>query len=440
MDLNFSKSTIIALIALSLFLPTTGCNVLPSEEAQAQSEASGQRGEGPVAVETAIAETGSLEDTIEYTGTTQPVRLVSLRSQAEGRLVDLTVDIGDAVTQGQRLGQIDDRLLVAQLNQAEAELAALQSEVAQAESEVSDARAQVDRAQAELQQAQADAERLQSLFETGAGTEQAAEQARTAVVTAEQAVRSAIEQVRTRQQAVIAAQGRVEAQRSVVSEENERRQYSLLTSPINGAVLERITDPGNLVQPGDEVLTLGDFSAIKVIVQVSELELAGIRTGQPVQIKLDAFPNQELSGQVSRISPAADPTARLVPIEITMPNPGEQIGSGLLARVQFQSPQASAVVIPETALTAAGEGNRTQENATGENAAGENQQTTLFVVEGEGETAKVLARPVQIGDRANGQVEIRAGLKPGEVYVARSSGPLEDGQPVRLSILSETVQ
>jgi len=421
MDLKLSRPTIVALTALCLLLPTAGCNFLPSEEAQAQSEASEQRGASAVAVETAIAETGTLEDPIEYVGTTQPVRLVSLRSQAEGRLVDLGVDVGDAVNQGQILGQIDDRLLLAQLNQAEAELAALQSEVTQAESEVSDAQAQVDRARAELQQAQSDADRLRSLFEAGAGTEQAAEQAQTAVITAEQAVRSAIEQVRTRQQSVIAAQGRVEAQRSVVAEENERREYSLLTSPITGAVLERVTEPGNLVQPGDEVLTVGDFSAIKVIVQVSELELAGVRAGQAVQIRLDAFPDRTFSGQVSRISPAADPTARLVPIEITMPNPGGQIGSGLLARVQFQSGQAERIVIPEAALQAAGEDN----------------ETTLFVVEGSGEAAKAIARTIQIGNRANGQVEVRSGLQPGEAYVAQSSGPLQDGQAVRLSVLSE---
>lgn len=428
MDLNLAKLTLTSLAALSLLTATTSCSFLTNENAQAQSQSSGQgegrQGGGSVAVETAIAEIGTLEDAIEYVGTTQPFRVVSLRSQAEGRLINLEVDVGDAVAEGQPLGQIDDRLLAAQLNQAQAELAALSSEVAQAEAEVSDAQAQVEQARAELQQAQSDADRLQSLFEEGAGTEQEAEQARTAVVTAQQTVRSAEEQVRTRQQAVIAAQGRVEAQRSVVTEEGERRQYSLLTSPLNGAVLERVSEPGNLVQPGDEVLTLGDFSAIKVIVQISELELARVRTGQSVQIRLDAFPDQPFRGQVSRISPAADPTARLIPVEITMPNLEGRIGSGLLARVQFQSDRAATVVIPEAALAVAGEDN----------------ESTLFVVEGDGENAKAVSRSIQIGNRANGQVEVRAGLKPGESYIARSGGSLEDGQAVRLSVLSETAQ
>lgn len=422
LNLNVFKLTAISVAVLGLLLTTTSCNVLPSQEAQAQSDASAEGGQDQAAVETAIAEAGTLEDPIEYTGTTEPVRLVSLRSQVEGRLLDLTVDVGDPVAQGQPLAQLDNRLLTATLNQSEAELAALQSEVAQAEAEVSDAESQVAQAQAELQQAQIEADRLQGLAANGVISQQEAERGRTAAITAEQTVRSAQEQVRTRQQAVVAAQGRVEAQRAVVAEELERRQFSSLTSPIDGVVVERVTEPGNLVQPGDEVVSLGDFSAIKVVVQVSELELATIRTGQPVQVRLDALPEQTFQGRVARISPAADPTARLIPIEITMPNPTGQLGSGLLARVTFQSTQAQPVVVPESALAAAG-----AENAS-----------TLFVVETNDAAATVSARPVQVGDRANGRVEVRTGLEPGESYVVRSSAPLQDGQSVRLSILSET--
>ena len=419
--INSLKLALASLVVLGL-LGATGCAVVSRNEVQAQPQSSERGRNETAAVETAIAQTDSLEEPLTYTGTTEPVQLVSLRSQAEGRLIDLRVDVGDPVAQGQALGQIDAQLLTILLNQAEAELAALESEVAQAQTEVSDAEAQVEQARVQLQQAQADAARLQSLYEVGAITAQEAEQAQTNVLSTEQVLRSAQERVRTREQAVVAAQGRVAAQRSAVSEGVERREYSSLTSPINGVVLERVTEPGNLVQPGDEVLKLGDFSAIKVVVQISELELSGVRLGQPVQVRLDAFPNREFRGQVTQISPAADPTARLIPVEVTMPNPSEQIGSGLLARVQFQSGATNRVVIPETALTVAGEGN----------------DSTVFVFEGEGDAAKAVARPVQVGARTDGRVEIRSGLNPDETYIVRSSTPLQDGQAVRLSILSET--
>lgn len=399
----------------------TGCGSPPSE-AQTQPNATGRAAgdNAPVSVETAIATTGTLETTIEYTGTTTPVRTVSLRSQAEGRLLSLNFDVGDRISQGQTVGEVDNRLLLAAVNQERAELAALESEVAQAESEVSTARAQVEQARVELQQAQSDAARLQSLATQGAITEQEAERAVTAVRTAEQVLRSAQEQVRTQQQSVIANQRRVTAQQATLAEVQTREAFSVLTAPIAGAVLTKTAEPGDLVQPGDEVLQLGDFSRIKVTVQVSELQLGALRLGQAAQVKLDAFPNQVLSGQISRISPAADPTARLIPVEITLPNPGEQFGSGLLARVQFQTGQSQQVIVPESAFV------------------DPEQPATLFVVQGEGEQSKAVARSVQVGEKRNGQVEIRSGLRSGESFIVRSSGPLKDGQAIQLSILSKT--
>jgi HlyD family secretion protein len=416
-------AVVMAGLATVGLVTTTGCALLPDREVQAQSQASEERGGGAVAVETAVAETGSLDEPLSYTGTTEPVRSIALRSQAEGRLMDLSVDVGDPVKQGEVLGQLDDRLLTILLSQAESELAALESEVARSQAEVSDAQAQVEEARVRLEQTQADADRLQRLLNEGAVTEQETEQAQTAVRSAEQILRSAEERVRTRQQSVAAAQRRVSAQQAAVSEGLERRDFSALTSPINGVVLERTSEPGNLIEPGDEVLKLGDFSAIKVIVQVSELERSAVRSGQLVQVQLDAFPNQEFRGQVTRISPAADPTARLIPVEITLPNPGAQLGSGLLARVQFQSDQVARIVVPESALRAAG-----------------NQDSTLFVLEQNGEETIAVARSVQVGERSNGRVEIRSGLEPGETYIARSGRPLEDGEPVRTSILSESAQ
>lgn len=414
-----SRASLLIGLTSTIGLLLTGCSGLPSSDAQPPA-GSANRTEAPVAVETALAETGTLDTAIEYTGTTAPIREVSIRSQTEGRLLEVTVDIGDLVRKGQSLGQVDSRLLLALVNQQESELAALESEVIQAQTEVSDARTRVEQARVELQQAQADANRLQSLAGAGAIATQAAEQAVTAVRTAEQTLRSAQEQVRTRQQAVVAAQRRVSAQQATLAEVQAREAFALLTSPISGAVLQKVAEPGDLVQPGDEVLRLGDFSTIKVVVQVSELQLGNLTVGQPTQVQLDAFPNQTFRGQISRISPAADPVARLIPVEITIPNSQGRIGSGWLARVKFQTTQASRVIVPETAFI------------------NPDQKNQLFVVAGKADPQKAVARAVQVGETRNGQVEIRSGLQAGEAFIVRSSGPLQDGQAVRLSILSET--
>jgi multidrug efflux pump subunit AcrA (membrane-fusion protein) len=206
-----------------------------------------------------------------------------------------------------------------------------------------------------------------------------------------------------------------------------------------------------LVQPGGEILKLGDFNQVKVVVSLSELELSKIRVGQSVQVRLDAFGNQSVTGQISRISPAADPTARQLPVEITIPNSNGQMGSGLLARVSFESTTAPRVVVPQTALQEAGERGGRGAGEQGSKRVGEqgsrgarqqgsnpnSSEGTVFVVAGTSSQAKAQARRVQVGARANGQVEILSGLKPGERFISRSGKPLKEGTPVRLSVLSE---
>ena len=420
---NF-RCCVLSAFFLGAGLLMAGCSRLPEVAADAKSRPQGAEGrQARTPVDVAKAATGNVGAEPEYTGTTSPVRQVSLRSQVEGQVLALSVDVRDTVKQGQILGQLDDDLLVTALRQAEAELATLRAEVARAQNQVSNARAQVERSRLELQQARADSGRQAILFREGAIGAQQAEQALTTAQTAAQALRATQEQVRTEQQAVTAAQGRVSAQQAVIAQAQKRQSYARLTSPITGVVLQQVTEVGNLVQPGGEVLRLGDFSRVEVVVQVSELELAKIRLGQSVQVRLDAFPNQKFSGQVSRISPAADSTARLVPVEVIMPNRDRKIGSGLLARVNFEGAATQRVVVPQTAISQSGQ----------------NRNGTVFVLTGgEGRTqAKVTARPVTLGKRADGKVEIISGLKAGERFVARSGKALKNGEPVSLSIISE---
>lgn len=373
-------------------------------------------------VETSIAETQPLRAPLVYKGNTEAQQVVSLRSQVEGQLQQITVDMGDSIEEGQVLAQINDTLLQTDIAEAEAELASRLAQVNRSKNQIKNAEIALEQAQAQAQQAQADARRYQNLASEGAIAEQEAEVAQTEAIVAQKQVRAAQEQIRIEQEALATAQEQVRVQRSIIAQAQERLSYSTLKSPLTGVVLEKITDAGNLIQPGDELLTIGDFRNVKVKVSVSEITLKDIRQGQSVSVELDAFPNESFTGIVTRISPAANPETRQIPIEITLANPQGKIGSGLLARVTFPREEASSVVIPETALQ--------DEN---------NNTATVFVLNSTTNPPTVEGKTVQLGNRANNQVQILSGLNPKTQYIIRRNRSLTSGEAVRLSALSSPI-
>jgi HlyD family secretion protein len=163
------------------------------------------------------------------------------------------------------------------------------------------------------------------------------------------------------------------------------------------------------------------------------LDLANVRLGGAVKVRLDAFPTEQFAGKVTQISPAANPTSRLVPVEMTIPNPTGRVGSGLLSRVSFTQTAVDRVVVPISAL----QEDRASTKPTGANSpTPKRTKGTLFIIERDGEREKVNARSVALGEQIDGKVQIISGLNPGERFVARSGKPLKDGESVRLSILS----
>ncbi len=413
----------------------------PKDEAEARTRSPGQ-GQGQAqatAVDVAVATIAPLTAVRAYTGTTQPAQEVAIRAQAEGQLRAVNVDVGDRVNKGRVLAQIDDTILSAQSAEAEAELASRRTEISKLQTQVSDARTQVEQSRLQLQQAEFDAARYERLAAAGAVSQQQAQQSRTQASTATQVLRSAQQKVRSEQQAIVVANGRIVAQQAVLAQQQRRRSYAVVTSPISGVVLTRSTERGNLIQVGNELLRLGDFSQAKVTVQVSELDLAAVRLGGTATVKLDAFPQEQFTAKVTRISPAANPTSRLIPIEMTIPNPTGKIGSGLLARATFAQTTVDRVAIPLSALQeertppSTPNSHPNQRNPT---VPARRTQGKLFVITRQGEQSTATARIVMLGQQIDGQVQILSGLNPGERYVSRAGKPLKDGDPVRLSILS----
>ena len=402
--------------------PGLSSSPLPNDTAESVSGNIDEDKEEAIAVETTTVAYGTLEPQSVYTGTTAPSQDVTLKAEVSGALVEMAVEVGDRVRPGQYLAQTDDALIHAQALEEQARLASLEAELIVAETELSEAKVRVDQLQLERQQAQQDNTRIQALVEEGAVAQQEADLTQTTSDTAQTAVQAAQEQVQAHQANVDAAQQQVEAQKAVLIQVRQQQANTVFTAPITGKVLQKFAEPGTTLQVGDRLLQLGNFETLTVALQISDLDIASIELGQPVTVTLDAFPDRTITGRVSQISPAADPISRLVPVEISVPNGDERIGSGLLARVAIAPASSNTIVIPKSALEA------------GE--AGTDETPTVFVLKLQA-TPIVVAQTVVLGEANDRHIEINSGLQPGDTIVLQSDSPLTDGQPVRLSILSQ---
>ena len=412
-------------LVLFLLLTLGGCNLkseMSSSASPNQKIAQSAEKLQLTAVDVKIARVGNLNNAREYVGTTEPIRKTLLRSQVEGKLLDLTVEVGDKVTKGQVIGRLDSSLLTAAVNREKAGLASLESELASAKIRVKNAEIGLEEALLRLEQAKSDAQRYSELSEQGIISSQEAESFQTTAEVAQKTVLVAQESIKIAKQAVTASIGQVASQKEAIAEATQRQAYTQLIAPATGIVMSKINEPGNLIREGEEIIEIGDFSQVKVVVPLSELDLGQISLRKSVSVKFDAFSDRIFAGSISRIFPSADSSTRQIPIEITVTNPENQIKGGLLARVTLAANSTTKVIIPESAIV----------KETGEN--------YIFVVTKEDLAAKqgvVSRRKIEVSDRSEGKVAITTGINPQEKFVLRTGKPLTDGETVSLSILSE---
>ena len=419
---NSEKSKYLPSLLLILLCMLGGCNLNSQISSSASPDpkiTQSKQKSQLTTVDVKIAQVGNLSNSREYVGTTEPIRETLLRSQVEGKLLELTVEVGDLVRKGQVIGRLDSSLLTAALNRETAELASLESELASARIRVKNAELALEEALLRLAQAKSDARRYSELAEKGLISSQEAESFQTTAEVAEKTVLVAQESINIAKQAVTASIGQVESQKEAIAEAAQRQAYSQLIAPATGIVTTKINEPGNLIREGEEIIEIGDFSQVKVVVPLSELDLGQISLGKSASLTFDAFGERIFTGKISRIAPTANSSTRQIPIEITVSNSENQIKGGLLARVTLAANDATKVIIPESAVL---------------------EDNYIFVLTQEDLAAKrgvVSKRKIVISDRLEGKVAITTGLKPQEKFVLRTGQPLTDGETVSLSILSE---
>jgi membrane fusion protein (multidrug efflux system) len=182
---------------------------------------------------------------------------------------------------------------------------------------------------------------------------------------------------------------------------------------MNGGITKRYVDPGTMVKDTTSILTLMDFTEMKMVVNVIEREFIHLQKGQPVKITVTAFPDRVFTGRIEVITPALELQSRTAEIQISIPNPGLVLKPGMFGRAEIllrSNPQA--VLIPIQSLIT------------------EVDKDFVYVLK----ENKALRRPVRKGAVRDTLVEILQGLTPGEQVVTAGHYALKDGIQVRLSL------
>lgn len=320
-----------------------------------------------------IAEVQSMRITggIVLTGTLNPERIVQVRTQVPGIVSRLAVDRGDPIRTGQLIAVI----------QAEG-----------IRSAAAGALAQVSAAEANLALARQRLESSRTLYQRGA-----------------------ISQIdlQTAEAAYEAAQGQLAAARAQAASASESARRASITSPIAGEVSGRHVNQGEVVNPGDPLITVVNTRELELAGQVPVQSAARVQRGQRVEFTVDAYPGQVFEGVVARVEPTADPATRQVGVYLRLPNPNGRIVGGVFATGRVLSEITDSVLaVPSGAV-------RTQDAGT-----------YVWVIE----ENRLERRPVVTGvrDDATGMVEIVSGLSAGDRVLA-VPGSVQEGTVVRFA-------
>lgn len=332
---------------------------------------------------------------LNATGYVVAQRKAAVASKATGRLEWLNVREGSQVKAGEVLARLESNDVVAQMKQAAAGVRVAQANLEQGEAELKDAARALERSR----------DLLAKKFVSPA--------AHDAVVARHEKALAALSGYKA---SIAVAQANLRAAEVAV-------EQTLIRAPFDGVVLTKNANVGDVITPfssalGSQaaVVTMADMSTLEVEADVSEANLAKVKTGQPCEIQLDALPGQRFRGVVQRTVPTVDRAKATVLVKVRFVDADPRILPEMSAKVAFLEKD-----VPEAERAA-----RTvvQPAAIGER----DGASVLFVVR-DGKAAQVVVKKgMAIGDL----VEV-VGVQAGDKVVLRPPEKLRDGMAVAVA-------
>lgn len=300
---------------------------------KASSDAAGGReGARAVPVETAEARRGTIEDIRIFSGSLDASAQVTVSAKVTGRVLRVSADLGDRVTRGQILLELEDDEFVQDLTRARAELAV--------------AEAQLDEAENRLEIARRERDRMQQLKDQNISSEAELDSAK-----AEFLIRSsALEVARAMRKA---RESDLQTAQLHLTETKVRVHWEGGTP--TRLVAGRNVEEGDLVTLQDRLFTVVEIEPLRAVVYVPERDYGRLAPGQQVSLTTDAWPDRRFPGNIERISPVFMATSRQARVEILMENQDQALKPGMFVRAAISLDRADdAVLVPEPALTRRG--------------------------------------------------------------------------------------
>ena len=327
-------------------------------------------------------------------------RRATVSSKITGKVIEINVEEGKAVTEGQILARLDPSTARAALSLAEA----------QADS----ARRQVTENDVRLAEAKVTLSRLASLLKDGIVTQADVDASRANVDSIEARI------LALRQQ-VMVAERQIDLQKTDIDN-------TIIRAPVSGIAISKDAQPGEMVSPVSAgggftrtgICTIVDMSSLEIEVDVNETYIDRVRSGQDVLATLNAYPEWQIPARVITTIPAGDRQKATVLVRIGFNQLDPRILPDMGVKVSFLrpeegsgEPQAAAqpvTLVPKAAL-------KTEGNAT-----------VAFVVQGDA----VERRAVTVGGTDGDRVEVKAGLRNGERVVMSPPAGLTDGAKIQI--------
>jgi HlyD family secretion protein len=380
----------------------------------------------PLPVTAQAVRVGSITSTFSLTGTVVPARQADLASVASGTIRSVDVQIGDRVTAGELLVQIDDSTLRAELAQDEAALTEARARLDQTSAtnagtaQTTDAA--LESAQVAAQAQSANLQRDEQLFKQGYISQASLDQARSQSASAQSDLRGAQIAAQSADMSTSrtsAARSDVASMAAAVVQDAAAVQMvqtqiaqAAVTAPFDGIVTQRNVDPGSLASPGTQLVQVSQLDPAFVDVGIPDDDLQFVRAGSGAVISIDALPGQSWRGAVENLNAAAGQGTLTYLARIGLPNPDIRLKAGMVANVTFVAARhRGALIVPRGAVLSTDNG------------------SAVYVVVGG--KAKIKQVSVVLETQTEAQIS-GAGIGPGTEVITERPDALSDDSPVKV--------